>query len=160
MSSEAHRSAREVDPATMPTWVSYGARDGMRQYARTKLLLCALITVLRERARLPGDDGGRGDAWLAAHALCPGPVDTDIAREAPAWVAPLLRPVMHAFFRPPHEAALPVERLACDPALEGEEHVYLHLARRKAMDPRATDPAFARAVWERCDALEAALGPS
>ncbi|MCA9649285.1 MAG: SDR family NAD(P)-dependent oxidoreductase [Myxococcales bacterium] len=160
VSSEAHRSAREVDPATMPTWVSYGARDGMRQYARTKLLLCALITVLRERARLPGDDGGRGDAWLAAHALCPGPVDTDIAREAPAWVAPLLRPVMHAFFRPPHEAALPVERLACDPALEGEEHVYLHLARRKAMDPRATDPAFARAVWERCDALEAALGPS
>lgn len=155
VTSETHRSARAIDPATMDTWVEYHARDGMRQYAATKLLLCALITALRDRTRRsPGSDGG---SWLAAHALCPGPVATDIAREAPAWVGPVLRPVMRTFFRSPDRAAEAVERLACDPALEGEEHVYLHLHRRKPMDPRAEDLAFVRAVWARCQALEAAL---
>ncbi|MCX4240702.1 SDR family NAD(P)-dependent oxidoreductase [Paraliomyxa miuraensis] len=158
VSSEVHRSADGVDPATMPTWVDYGVRDGMRQYAATKLLLCALVTALRERARSPTEPNGPREAWLGAHALCPGPVDTDIAREAPPWIMPVLRPVMHAFFRSPDEAAAPVVSLACDPSLEMEEHVYLHSMLRKAMDPRATDPAFARAVWARCEALQAALG--
>lgn len=150
VSSEAHRSAGRIDPERIDAWVDYGARDGLRQYAATKLELCALATALRERTG-PASDGAR--AWLAVHALCPGPVATDIAREAPTWVQPLLGPVMRTFFRSPERAAEPVVRLAGDPQLEDEDHVYLHMMRRKTMDPRALDPVFSRAVWARCEAL-------
>jgi NAD(P)-dependent dehydrogenase (short-subunit alcohol dehydrogenase family) len=156
VSSEAHRSAKAVDPATMDAWVEYGARDGLRQYAATKLGLCALATALRGQARRPEDPE---HAWLAVHVLCPGPVATDIAREAPAWAQPVLGPVMRAFFRSPERAAEPVELLACAPELEAEDHVYLHMLRRRLMDPRAADPAFARAVWARCEAVRDQPGP-
>lgn len=156
VSSEAHRSAKAVDPAHLDAWVEFGARDGLRQYAATKLGLCALATALRERARRP-DDPAR--AWLAVHVLCPGPVATDIAREAPAWTQPLLGPVMRAWFRSPARAAEAVELLACAPELEAEDHVYLHMLRRKPMDPRALDPAFAEAVWARCEAVRDQPGP-
>ena len=156
VSSEVHRSAKGVDPATMDAWVEYGARDGMRQYAATKLGLCALATGLREQARQVADSER---AWLAVHVLCPGPVATDIAREAPAWTQPVLGPVMRACFRSPERAAEPVELLACAPELEAEDHVYLHMLRRKLMDPRAVDPAFARAVWARCEAVRDQPGP-
>jgi NAD(P)-dependent dehydrogenase (short-subunit alcohol dehydrogenase family) len=156
VSSEAHRSAKAVDPAHMDAWVEYGARDGLKQYAATKLGLCALATALHEQTLRPGDPER---AWLAAHVLCPGPVATDIAREAPAWAQPLLGPVMRAWFRSPERAAEPVELLACAPELEGEDHVYLHMLRRKPMDPRAADPAFARTVWARCEAVRDQPGP-
>jgi NAD(P)-dependent dehydrogenase (short-subunit alcohol dehydrogenase family) len=156
VSSEAHRSAKAVDPAHMDAWVEYGARDGLRQYAASKLGLCALATALREQARRPG---APEHAWLAVHVLCPGPVATDIAREAPAWAQPLLGPLMRAFFRSPEQGAEPVELLACAPALEAEDHVYLHMLRRKLMDPRATDPEFARAVWARCEWVRGRPGP-
>lgn len=156
VSSEAHRSAKAVDPSRIDAWVEYGARDGLRQYAATKLGLCSLATALRERTRL-AHEPERG--WLAVHVLCPGPVATDIAREAPAWAQPLLRPVMRAWFRSPERAAEPVELLACAPELEEEDHVYLHMLRRKPMDPRAADPAFARAVWARCEAVRDRPGP-
>jgi NAD(P)-dependent dehydrogenase (short-subunit alcohol dehydrogenase family) len=157
VSSEAHRSAGAIDPERIDAWVDYGARDGLRQYAATKLELCALATALRERARERSEPAS---AWLAVHVLCPGPVATDIAREAPTWVQPVLGPVMRTFFRSPERAAEPVELLACAPALEPEDHVYLHMMRRKAMDPRATDPAFARAVWARCEALRGSIDRS
>lgn len=156
VSSEAHRSAKAVEPARMDAWVEYGARDGLKQYAATKLGLCSLATALHEHTLLPGEPER---AWLATHVLCPGPVATDIAREAPAWAQPLLRPVMRAWFRSPERAAEPVELLACAPELEREDHVYLHMLRRKPMDPRAADPAFARALWARCEAVRDQPGP-
>lgn len=156
VSSEAHRSAKLVDPTTMDAWVEYGTYDGLRQYATTKLGLCALATALRERTRRLDDPN---QAWLAVHVLCPGPVATDIAREAPAWIQPVLGPVMRTFFRSPARAAVPVELLACSPALEPEDHVYLHMLRRKPMDPRAADPAFGEALWARCEAVRDQPGP-
>lgn len=150
VSSEAHRSARGVDPARIDAWVEYGPSGALRQYAVTKLGLCALATGLLEHARRPG---GPASPWLAAHVLCPGPVATDLARDAPAWSRPVIDRVMRAWFRAPERAAEPVELLCADPQLEVEDHVYLHMLRRKPMDPRATDPAFARAVWARCEAV-------
>ena len=75
-------------------------------------------------------------------------------------ILPALGAVMRAFFRAPERAAEPVVALACSPELAGETGVYLHMLRRKAMDPRATDPAFGRALWERCDELLAPHGPA
>ncbi|MCA9714691.1 MAG: SDR family NAD(P)-dependent oxidoreductase, partial [Myxococcales bacterium] len=155
VSSESHRSGARVAMARVGDYVEYGARDGMKQYATTKLELCALAAELARRGR---DDAGA--PWLEVHALCPGAVASNIARDAPAWVRPALGAVMRAFFRAPERPAEPVVALACSPELAGETGVYLHMLRRKAMDPRATDPAFGRALWERCDELLAPHGPA
>ena len=148
VSSEAHRSGEQLEMARVGEYVDYGARDGLRQYATTKLELCALASELSRRA-----------PWLEVHALCPGAVASNIARDAPAWVRPALDVAMRSFFRAPEVAAEPVVYLACSPELRGETGVYLHMLRRKQMDPRATDPAFGRALWERCDELLAPHDP-
>lgn len=148
VSSEAHRSGERLTMARVGEYVDYGARDGLRQYATTKLELCALASELSRRA-----------PWLEVHALCPGAVASNIARDAPAWVRPALDVAMRAFFRAPEVAAEPVVYLACSPELRGETGVYLHMQRRTQMDPRALDPEFGRALWERCDELLAPYEP-
>ena len=47
------------------------------------------------------------------NSLCPGPVNSNIAREAPAFLKILLVPVMKLLFASPEKAAKPVIYLCC-----------------------------------------------
>jgi NAD(P)-dependent dehydrogenase (short-subunit alcohol dehydrogenase family) len=106
VSSETHRSAKPLDLDALGDYVEYGAMGGVAQYAHTKLLLCTLASELSRRLH---DEQGID---VAVHSLCPGPVNSNMAREAPAWVKPVLKPVMQVFFSPPEVAARPVVYLA------------------------------------------------
>ena len=90
-------------------------------------------------------------------ALCPGPVNSGIAREAPALFQPLLRLVFSLFFRSPHKACRPVVYLAATTETEGKPMDYLFLMQRKEMDPKATDPDHGRKLWEMTEQLAAGL---
>ena len=90
---------------------------------------------------------------VAVHALCPGPVDSRLARDAPAMIKPVLRPVMRAFFRSPKKAAAPVLYLGIAPELGGDTGWYMHLMRHKTPSPPALDPECGRQVWEMGEAL-------
>ncbi len=92
------------------------------------------------------------------YALCPGAMNTNIARDVPAWVRPLLRGVMGALFQDPAAADEPVIYLACSRALEHQTAVYLHKMVRKRPDPRAADPARGHALWNASEALLTRLG--
>ncbi|KIG19217.1 hypothetical protein DB30_04682 [Enhygromyxa salina] len=148
VSSEAHRSAPPTSVEEIGAYFKYGVRDGMREYGRSKLELCALGVHLRQL--IAEGEQGSPIPWLAVHILCPGPVASSLAREAPKWMRPWLDPLMRLTFKSPEEASAPVDYLACAPALAGHAGEYLHMLRPRPMSAAATDPKFAAAVWDTC----------
>jgi hypothetical protein len=90
-------------------------------------------------------------------ALCPGAMNTGIARDAPPLARPLIQGVMRLFFQDPAAAVEPVLYLSCSRAMEGRSAVYLHKMTPKDPDARATDPERGRALWEASEALLARM---
>jgi len=121
-------------------------------YGYYKLLLVTMASELSRR--LNGRAPGAGPA-ASVFALCPGPVNTNIAREAPRVFQPLLRLVFSIFFRSPRVACRPVVYLAASPEMEGRTGEYLFLMQRKGMDGKATDPENGKLLWELSEALRA-----
>lgn len=148
VASESHRSSTGLDLARLGEVVPYGVTDGTKHYGDSKL---ALITYATELARRMTDDVG---VSVGVHSLCPGPVHTKIARNAPAFIEPILEPVMRMTFAPPDVAAAPVSLLAAGPEVEGETGWYLHMLRKRDPSPWALDPEHGRALW---DAVETRL---
>jgi NAD(P)-dependent dehydrogenase (short-subunit alcohol dehydrogenase family) len=141
VSSESHRSGQVV-PERLGEWVDYGALGSMKQYSHTKLCLTSFARELARR-----------EPEIAVHALCPGAVNTNVAREAPAFVKPLLKPIMRLVFNSPELAARPLVQLACARALEGRTGVYLHMMREKEPSPAACDPELGRRLYEASQRL-------
>jgi NAD(P)-dependent dehydrogenase (short-subunit alcohol dehydrogenase family) len=147
VSSETHRSAKPLQMATLGDYVEYGPMTSVAHYGHTKLLLCTFATELGRRL-----SDARG-VDVAVHALCPGPVNSNMAREAPRWLAPLLKPMMRVFFSSPEVASRPVVYLACARALEGQTSRYLHLMRQKEPAPAARDATVGKQLWDRSSEL-------
>lgn len=152
VASEAHRSAPQIDWSRFGEPVRYGLTDGMKWYGWSKLLL---ITYGQELARRLTVDG-RPD--VAVHSLCPGPVDSRMAREAPTWAKPILVPVMKLFFNAPEKAAEPILYLAASPELEGKSGTYLHMFAEKDPRQEALDPAVGAKLWDASHALLRRVG--
>jgi len=139
VASETHRSADSVDL----DFHDWGLTDAIKQYGASKL---ALVTYAVELARrLQTADGPS----VSVHSLCPGPVNSNLAREAPKFTKPLLDPIMGAFFRSPEEAADPVLYLSLAPDVAGDTSWYLHLMVRKNPSPASLDPENGRRLWEQ-----------
>jgi hypothetical protein len=85
--------------------------------------------------------------------LCPGPVNSNIAREAPWLFKPLLRLVFTVFFRSPKKACEPVLYLAASAKEEGNPFDYLFLMERKAIDEKAEDPKNGEKLWKLTEKL-------
>jgi NAD(P)-dependent dehydrogenase (short-subunit alcohol dehydrogenase family) len=146
VSSESHRSSPPVDLETFERVPSFGLRDGAVWYGHSKLLMLAWLRAYA------ADNPPRADAGLAVHALCPGPIASDIAREAPPWTRPLIGPVMRFLFNSPERAALPVIYFAVSPEAPATDG-YLHMQALKTPDPRALDSAVQRGIRERSEAI-------
>jgi NAD(P)-dependent dehydrogenase (short-subunit alcohol dehydrogenase family) len=153
VSSESHRSAAPIDFDRFGEFVDYGIRDGMGQYGSTKLHMCTLACELSRR--LNPDD----DVRVAVHALCPGPINSNITRDAPGLLKPVLDVVLGIFFQSPEKAAPPVVHLACARSIEGESGLYLHMLRRKDPSPEAMDPRKGALLWEKSTKLLEAHPP-
>lgn len=145
VASESHRSSRGLDLARLGSLVPYGVTDGTRHYGDSKLALVTFAVELARRLTVGAAPS------VGVHALCPGPVHTKIARDAPAPIAPALDVVMRWTFASPEEAAAPVALLAAAPELEGETGWYLHMLERKSPAPWALDAANGRALWAAID---------
>jgi hypothetical protein len=117
-------------------------------YGYYKLLL---LTMANELSRRINPDG---KVKTSVFALCPGPVNSNIAREAPRMFQPLLKLVFGIFFRSPEKACSPVIYLAASPEMEGKTGEYLFLMQKKEMDGKATDPENGKKLWELSQQLE------
>lgn len=147
VSSEAHKSSTPIDFDRFAAFTPYGMKDGMKYYGYSKLHLSTYAAELSRRVN-PGDS-----VEIAVHSLCPGPIASNIARESPGWVKPLLGPIMRWFFRSPQKAAEPVVYLACAPEMDKRTGVYLHMMREKQPSSLALDAENGKRLWQMSEAL-------
>ena len=85
--------------------------------------------------------------------LCPGPVNSNIAREAPAVFRPLMKLIFSMFFKAPVKAAVPVIYLAASKDIQGKPLDYLFKMSRKDIDPKAMDPENGKRLWEKSEMI-------
>lgn len=146
VNSESHRTAREIDFENLGKFEEYSMGKVISLYGYYKLLLNVYATELSRRQNKDGFKYG-------VFALCPGPVNSNIAREAPKIFMPLLKLVFGIFFSSPSKAAEPVMYLACSRSLEGKSDVYLHLMQKKEMDAKALDAESGKKLWQKSEEL-------
>ena len=148
VASESHRNASVYDWDHFGTHVPYGIKQSVAMYGYYKLLLLTMASELSRRLKQ------EGKVQCSVFALCPGPVNSNIAREAPRLFQPLLKLVFGIFFRSPKKACGPVIYLAASKELEGSTGNYMFLMQEKAMDDKARDPENGSRLWKLSEQLE------
>jgi len=152
ISSESHRNPSHFDWDNFGRYQTYGISKTVELYGYYKLLLTTFANELARRLNPQNIIG------FPVYALCPGPVNTKIAREAPKAFKPLLKLVFWLFFRSPKKAANPVIYCATSDPPRNSSIEYMHLMYPKFMDAKATDPANGAKLWELSEKLLASKG--
>lgn len=147
VSSETHRSGTPIELDSLGQPVEYSAMGSIAQYGHSKLVMTNYAMELSRRLN-PGNT-----VEVAVHALCPGPINSNIAREAPKAFKPILKAVMGLMFASPEKAARPAIYLSSSPDVEGQTGLYVHLMVKKDAAAQALDPQLGRAVWTRMQSL-------
>lgn len=147
VSSESHRHPPEFNWNAFGVYKEYGMNKTVEYYGYYKLLLTTFSYELSRRLH------ANGGSPVSVFALCPGPVNSNIAREAPVIFQPLMKLVFAMFFKSPAKAAEPVLYLAASKDLEGKSYDYLFKMSRKAIDEKASDEANGKRLWEMSESL-------
>ena len=145
--SETHRAAESIDFGDFGAFTDYGLKDGLKYYALSKLHLCTYAQELSRRLN------PEGEVRVAVNSLCPGAVDSDLMREAPWFLKPLLQPAKRLLFAAPDKAVAPVAHACCAEDMGRRSGVYLHLMREKEMSAPAMDAAAGARLWRESEAL-------
>lgn len=149
ITSEQHRSAASIDFDDFGSYADYRMKDGVRHYGASKLVQCTFAAELSRRLN-PGEQ-----LEVAVHAMCPGAVATNIAREAGPLLKPVLGAVMRRLFQSPEQAIGPVIYLCCAEEAGNATGMYLHMMQRKSASPAAADPEIGARLWEASEPLVA-----
>lgn len=159
VTSEAHRDSRPLLAMPLGTVPQYGLSEAMDWYSYSKMCLLSTAMELARRTNtsssLPEDCAADGDGAarpdILVGSICPGPVNTDIGRDAPWFLQPVLNAFLWACFADPLEAALPVAEMAvADGMWSGQ---YRHMGVVKAPKREALDPAVGSDVWQQLGGL-------
>jgi NAD(P)-dependent dehydrogenase (short-subunit alcohol dehydrogenase family) len=148
VSSESHRNPKSFDIDGFGEYKDFKIGKVMELYGHYKLLMTTFAFELSKRLN-PGDKTD-----YSVFALCPGPVNSNIAREAPKVFQPLLKLTFSLFFRSPKRACEPILYLATSKDVEGKTSDYLFLMSRKEMDPKAKVPAHGKELWDKSEDLQ------
>ncbi|MCX6283380.1 MAG: hypothetical protein NTW31_03985, partial [Bacteroidetes bacterium] len=128
-------------------YTPYGIKQAMEHYGHSKLLLTTFAVELSRRLN------PNGHTAASVFALCPGPVNSNIARESPKLFQPLLKLVFRMFFKSPKDASVPVIYFSASKDVEAKAFDYLFLMNRKDVDSKALDPDNGIKLWEMSSAL-------
>lgn len=140
VSSDSHQGASAIDWPGFGRYAEFGVNGAINSYSYFKLILNTFGAELARR--FEASDVG-------VHVMCPGPVDTNIVRDAPLALRLLLRGVFKVFFRSPEVAARPVAYIAGSADFEDQTGRYLHMFRDKRMDAKCYDPEQGARLWDR-----------
>jgi len=147
VSSESHRDPKEFKWSEFGVFQSHGVNQTVALYGYYKLLLTTFSVELARRLNL-GED-----VKCSVFTLCPGPVNSNIAREAPALFQPLLKLVFKLFFRSPETAAEPIIYFAASPMMEGIKCEYFFLMNQKHTDSKASNRDNGKKLWDITEEL-------
>jgi NAD(P)-dependent dehydrogenase (short-subunit alcohol dehydrogenase family) len=154
VSSESHRHPPEFNWPAFGVYKEYSMNKTVEYYGYYKLLLTTFTYELSRRLQANGKEP------VSIFALCPGPVNSNIAREAPGVFQPVMKLVFAMFFKSPKKAAEPVLYLAISKDLEGKPYDYLFKMSRKAIDEKAADLENGKKLWKMSEELVLTLtGP-
>jgi NAD(P)-dependent dehydrogenase (short-subunit alcohol dehydrogenase family) len=143
ISSDSHQSASAIDWNEFGDYRPFDINKALNNYSYFKLIL---NTYASELARRLDGDGGHA---VAVHAMCPGPVDTKIIRDAPFPLRQVMKLVFRVFFRAPAVAARPAVYMCVDPVFQKQTGRYLHMFNDKKMDPKTYDATQGTRLWSR-----------
>lgn len=149
VSSETHRSSIPIDFDSFGQPVEYGVADGVKYYGLSKLHLTTFFQELSRRL----NPGAGAIPDVCVHALCPGAVNSNMAREAPTWLKPILKPVMALFFQSPEKASIPVDYMVCSDDMGRKTGVYMHMMRVKESSEASMDPDNGSLLWSKTEDL-------
>lgn len=152
VSSESHRNPERIEWESFGTFAPFTIGKTVERYGYFKLLLTTFSQELERRLNT------NQAPHYSVFALCPGPVNSNIAREAPVLFQPLLKVIFGIFFRSPEKASEPVVYLATSGDVEGFPRDYLFLMSRKPVDEKAADPENGSRLWTLSEKLLAEKG--
>lgn len=143
VSSDSHRGASAIDWESFGQFEDHGVNRGIENYSYFKLILNTYAVELSRRL-------GTGSSLdVPVHVMCPGPVNTNILRDAPPPLMVFMKAMFRVFFRDPEVAARPAVYMCASGEFERETRRYLHMFRPKAMDDKCYDPQAGSKLWER-----------
>jgi short-subunit dehydrogenase len=139
--SQAHTQAPSPFPMAatgLDTRATHTLTTAMSRYAYTKFAVSTLAAEASRRSVRPVD------------LYDPGPVATDIGREAPDFLKRfVIKPLFAIFFRTPRDAALPLLHILADRAAAGNRDFAYHLLGEQ-LEPRSDvlDATMGRWMWD------------
>lgn len=150
ISSDSHQGATHIDYKEFGNYFEYGVSKGISNYSYFKLVLNTYATELSRRV---------SSTQLGIHAICPGPVHSNIVKEAPWLLRMTLKGIFWVVFKSPDKAARPVVYMALSPDYEGKTNEYLHMFNPKKMDPKVYDLQEGEKLWDRSLELLRTIDP-
>ena len=142
ISSDSHQGSSYIDYDEFGVFEAYGPSKGISNYSYFKLILNTYAVELSERLN-------KEKVNVGVNVICPGPVHSEIIKEAPKLLYFALKNIFRLVFRSPARAALPVVYLSVSEDYEGKTAEYLHMFRYKKMDPKCYEVDEGKKLWDR-----------
>jgi NAD(P)-dependent dehydrogenase (short-subunit alcohol dehydrogenase family) len=151
ISSDSHRGSTGIDYNEFGRYFEYGVSKGISNYSYFKLVLNTYATELSRRINSNG-------LRMSINVICPGPVHSNIVKEAPWLLRMILKGIFWIVFKSPKRAARPVVYMALSEDYKGTTNQYLHMFNPKPMDPKVYDRQEGEKLWQRSMELLYELG--
>lgn len=152
VSSDSHQGSSYVDYDEFGEYIDYGISKGMEYYSYYKLVANTFFTELSRRLN-------RDELDVIVHVICPGPVNSNIVKEAPWLLRNILRGIFYFIFKSPAEAARPVVYMAISDDYNDKTNEYLHMFNSKKMDPKIYEEKEGNKLWTRSFELWQSIDP-
>jgi NAD(P)-dependent dehydrogenase (short-subunit alcohol dehydrogenase family) len=152
ISSDSHQGSSFIDYDEFGKYLDYGTSKGISNYSYFKLVLNTYATELSRRVNRDG-------IYAGINAICPGPVHSNIVKEAPLLLRMTLKGIFSIIFKHPDKASQPVVYMSISPDYEGKTNEYLHMFRYKKMDPKVYIPEEGAKLWDRSVELWKTVDP-
>ncbi len=141
ISSDSHQGSSYIDFDEFGRYFDYGVSKGMNYYSYYKLVLNTLAVEFSRRFN-------KNKISCAFNVICPGPVNTNIIKEAPWLLRVALGGIFSIIFKKPSDAAKAVVYMAISEDYENKSGEYLHMFNQKRMDEKVYLPEEGQKLWD------------
>jgi NAD(P)-dependent dehydrogenase (short-subunit alcohol dehydrogenase family) len=148
ISSDSHQKSSFIDHDEFGRFFEYGLKKGMNNYSYYKLVLNTLAVEISKRV-----NKNQENPSVLFNVICPGPVNTDIVRDAPWLIRISLKGIFSIFFQSPQKAAKAVTYITISEDFEGKTAQYMHMFNPKNMDYKVYIPEEGEKLWEHSETV-------
>jgi len=141
ISSDSHQGSSHIDFENFGKLNSYGVSEGISYYSYYKLVLNTLALEFSRRLN-------KNKLTIPIHVICPGPVHSNIIKEAPWLLRKVLGAIFSIVFRSPATASKPVVYMSISEEYGSTTGEYLHMFNPKKMDSKVYIEEEEKKLWK------------